>query len=280
MADWRYFAPHFWNDSYILKLKPLEKYVYIYLFTNPHCNQAGLYELPVEIMSFELQLSPEEIKEIIEKFQQDGKLEYVDDVMWLKNFLKHQPNKSPLVWKRIVKDIKMVSNHSDKLIERYFKHLDTLNIPYPKDIEKVSKGYQKGIDRTIRKGKGKEKEKDLDTDVSITNTLNDKKSSSSEPSSKNIPQITFNFEKRKWENITDEDKKGWKKAYPACDITIELAKMADWLLSNPKKRKKNYRSFITNWLSRQQDRGGTKVGKLSQETEDSIAEFYKKKKGG
>jgi len=34
--------------------------------------------------------------------------------------------------------------------------------------------------------------------------------------------------------------------------------MAAWLVANPKQRKKNYQRFITNWLSREQDRGGTK----------------------
>jgi len=34
--------------------------------------------------------------------------------------------------------------------------------------------------------------------------------------------------------------------------------MKAWLLSNPEKKKKNYRRFITNWLSRSQEKGGTK----------------------
>jgi len=37
--------------------------------------------------------------------------------------------------------------------------------------------------------------------------------------------------------------------------------MKEWLLSNPKKRKKNYRRFITNWLTRSQEKGGTKSKK-------------------
>ena len=70
--------------------------------------------------------------------------------------------------------------------------------------------------------------------------------------------IDFNFQNRKWENITIEDKSGWKDAYPVCDIEHELKGMREWLLANPSKRKSNYRKFITNWLSRQQDKGGTK----------------------
>jgi len=69
--------------------------------------------------------------------------------------------------------------------------------------------------------------------------------------------IDFDFQTRKWENIKIEDKSGWLAAYPACDIELELYKMREWLLANPDKRKKNYRRFIVNWLTRTQDKGGS-----------------------
>jgi hypothetical protein len=57
--------------------------------------------------------------------------------------------------------------------------------------------------------------------------------------------------------ITEKDHSEWKEAYPACDITRQLAAMHQWLLANPAKAKKsNWRKFVTNWLLRQQDRGG------------------------
>jgi len=71
-------------------------------------------------------------------------------------------------------------------------------------------------------------------------------------------KISFSFEDKRFFNITEEDIAGWKEAYPACDIKAELRKMREWLLANPEKRKVNYRRFIVNWLSKQQDRGGSK----------------------
>jgi hypothetical protein len=73
----------------------------------------------------------------------------------------------------------------------------------------------------------------------------------------NLTHISF---PNRWDGIGEEDKAAWIKAYPACDIEIELAKMAEWLKANPTKKKSNYRRFITNWLSRSQDRGGTQRG--------------------
>jgi Zn-dependent M16 (insulinase) family peptidase len=36
--------------------------------------------------------------------------------------------------------------------------------------------------------------------------------------------------------------------YPNVDVAQELRMMDDWLESNPRRRKKNYRRFISNWL--------------------------------
>ncbi len=71
-------------------------------------------------------------------------------------------------------------------------------------------------------------------------------------------KIFFNFESEKWENIQKKDIERWGKTYSACDIEYELLSMADWLISNPEKKKSNYKSFISRWLRKEQDRGGTK----------------------
>ena len=59
-----------------------------------------------------------------------------------------------------------------------------------------------------------------------------------------------------WTGISDADRERWAAAYPACNIDLQLARMNDWLVANPTKRKSNYPKFITNWLIAQQDRGG------------------------
>lgn len=86
------------------------------------------------------------------------------------------------------------------------------------------------------------------------NVKNVKKSTTSQKQ-----KINFDFNKEVWENITDKDREGWRKAYPACNVDIELKQMREWLLSNPDKRKSRYRRFITNWLSRSQERGGSET---------------------
>jgi len=61
-----------------------------------------------------------------------------------------------------------------------------------------------------------------------------------------------------WQGITDADRQEWRTAYPACDLTAELAKAASWLKGNPAKaHRSNWRRFLVSWLTRSQDRGGT-----------------------
>jgi hypothetical protein len=61
-----------------------------------------------------------------------------------------------------------------------------------------------------------------------------------------------------WQGITDADRDGWAKAYPAAIVDQELAKATDWLKANPTRAvRKNWRKFLTGWLSRCQDKGGT-----------------------
>jgi hypothetical protein len=71
-----------------------------------------------------------------------------------------------------------------------------------------------------------------------------------------------------WSGITDADRTAWLIAYPAATLTTELAKAGEWLRSNPTKSKRsNWRKFLTGWLSRCQDGGGTRTGGTQQQAQ-------------
>lgn len=60
-----------------------------------------------------------------------------------------------------------------------------------------------------------------------------------------------------WTGIQDADREQWGKAFPACDLDRQLAAMGVWLEANPSKaRKSAWTRFISNWLTRSQDKGG------------------------
>lgn len=61
-------------------------------------------------------------------------------------------------------------------------------------------------------------------------------------------------------SVTQEMLSEFVSLYPAVDVMQELRNMRGWLLNNPKNRKtrSGVRRFINSWLSREQDKGGTR----------------------
>lgn len=60
-----------------------------------------------------------------------------------------------------------------------------------------------------------------------------------------------------WTGFTGDLWDELSQAYPACDIRRQMLAMEQWLKANPvKARKSNWRKFVTNWLAKEQDRGG------------------------
>jgi len=65
-------------------------YFYQYLLLCERNNLSGVYENPVEVMSFESKFSIKDVREFLGKFEKDKKLMFVDDYVILFNFLKNQ----------------------------------------------------------------------------------------------------------------------------------------------------------------------------------------------
>lgn len=59
--------------------------------------------------------------------------------------------------------------------------------------------------------------------------------------------------------VTAEQAAEWAALYPAVDVMQELRKMRGWLDANPSRRKTRagILRFVTGWLAKEQDRGGT-----------------------
>lgn len=60
-------------------------------------------------------------------------------------------------------------------------------------------------------------------------------------------------------NVPLKDIATYRRLYPAVDVEAELRGMIGWCLSNPKRRKTSagVKGFITRWLKKTQDAGGT-----------------------
>lgn len=80
-----------------------------------------------------------------------------------------------------------------------------------------------------------------------------------EKSAPTPPVISLILHDNSYFDVTNDDYVKWKELYPAVDVMQELRKMAGWCDSNKTKRKtrRGVRAFITAWLAREQDKGGS-----------------------
>lgn len=88
MAKKRYINTKFWSDDFIISLKPLERYFFLYLLTNEHTDICGIYELSLKVMTRETDLTEKEIIDILRVLE--AKIAYIDGWVSIKNFEKHQ----------------------------------------------------------------------------------------------------------------------------------------------------------------------------------------------
>lgn len=74
-----------------------------------------------------------------------------------------------------------------------------------------------------------------------------------------LPVITLLLNTGEEYGIVQSDIAEWQELYPAVDIMQELRNMKGWCKENAAKRKtsRGIRRFITSWLAREQNRGGT-----------------------
>ena len=77
--------------------------------------------------------------------------------------------------------------------------------------------------------------------------------------------ITYNDDKKCFEDVPLEKIQQWGEAFPAVDIALELKSAALWVADNPTKAKSQWGRFLTNWFRRTQERGGNR-GKVLKKT--------------
>jgi hypothetical protein len=83
MAKFRKVFTAFWDDLFIEKLSPEDRYFYLFLLTNPLCTECGIYEIsPSKICSY-TGYNRETVMTILKRFQDSEKLVYNDDTFEL-----------------------------------------------------------------------------------------------------------------------------------------------------------------------------------------------------
>ncbi|WP_299092254.1 DnaD domain protein [uncultured Metabacillus sp.] len=75
MAKYRMVRTDFWKNPIVLEeMIPEDKYFYLYLLTNPHTTQIGIYRITKKQMAFDLGYSIESVHSLMERFIRHHKL--------------------------------------------------------------------------------------------------------------------------------------------------------------------------------------------------------------
>lgn len=98
--------------------------------------------------------------------------------------------------------------------------------------------------------------------------------------------ISFPLNDKSFYDVLQSDVVHYKELYPAVNVEQELRSMLGWLESNPTKRKtrRGIKSFITSWLNKNQNQGGSKYGAFSENNQSASSckqsprDYYKGEK--
>ena len=134
----RGFSTEYWADTFVETLPAEGKLLYAYLWTNPHCNQAGLYEITLNRIAYETKLPADSLPSLIQSLETKVKWYPEQNLVWVKNFVKRQ-SKSPKFLAAAAKSL--VSIHDNGAIEElltYNRERYSISIPYRYYIDRVS----------------------------------------------------------------------------------------------------------------------------------------------
>ena len=134
----RGFDDGFWSNPFTMRLPRDAKALLAYLFTNQHCNPAGLYKIAPETIAFETKIPEEDLPNLFELIGEKVKWYPEDSLVWYKNFVKRQA-KSPkflIAVGRCLENIKR-KDVVQELIE-YNYSIHSISIPYGNSSSSVS----------------------------------------------------------------------------------------------------------------------------------------------
>jgi len=144
MSSQRMIKDSFWTDSYIARLDPSEKLLFLYLLTNPLCNIAGIYEIQLRRIAFDTGFDVDMVEKLLCRLEKDDKILRKDEWILIINHAKHQAYKNDNVTKGISRIIEELPEKVKALkgFER-LSHLTLLNLTLPNASKEAGGGIKK-----------------------------------------------------------------------------------------------------------------------------------------
>ena len=241
---YRKFDTGTWEDKRFEPLEPLERYLFIYLWTNSQCNQAGMYEITLRRLEFETKIPSTNLEPLLKGLSPMVQWWSTDEVIFIPNFLKRQcQNKQfaegalKLVCETWPDKLQVFVNANKSILKKY-------RIEVPKIVEPPLNPPPSPT----------EAEAVTDTEADIL--CSERSDDNSEPQSEILFEIPL-IKKDGTFSVTQANIDEWQDTFPGIDALAEVKKYRQWAKDNPAKRKtvSGIRKSITHWLSKAQDRG-------------------------
>ena len=142
MAIKRIVSTEFWTDKKVVEqFTPEDKLFFLYLLTNPHTTQLGIYPFIPKVAAFEIGYSKDTVLSLIERFERYEIIMFSNSSgeIAVKNYLKHSIVKGGTpVYDLLVKEANLVK---DKSLLRFIlsANSDSLNDTVRKFINDIEK---------------------------------------------------------------------------------------------------------------------------------------------
>ena len=276
----RGFATETWDsDEWFQDLSRDQRYLFIYLWTNAHCNPAGLYHITLVTIANEAKFSKEDVPELLNSLTPKIKWYPEQNLIWVKNFIKRQ-SKSPKFLAAAAKCLTTIKHNGaikellDYNLERY-----SISIPYQYYIDRISILTRVTASDTgpvseeveVVKGKGEK--------ITTGEAIPPSKSEIEENLSEGDRKVISVWCSVKGFNMALSDASELvarlRTEFPDIDILAQSKKWAARKLSEPLMKKSRPSAQIWNWMCKAREfekKGGERYGAHRPGAEESSAE--------
>ena len=260
----------FWNDEKVMDMfTPEDKLFFLYLLTNPHTTQLGIYAINPKYITIEMGYSLESVSVLLDRFEnQYGIIKYSKNTQEIavKNFLKHSIVKGGApVRDCLIRELKAVKNkelinfvfahikqyeHINKTVREIITEYEELNgeIVYCYDKRKIAEKEKNENDNV--------NENENENEVSLHDSSND-----SFPHLSKEKKVRHKYGEYKNVLLSDEDMQKLKTEFPN-DYEERIERLSSYVASTGKTYK-NHLATIRNWARKDKAKGDISNGAIS-----------------
>ncbi len=259
----RYRAIHclIWNDDKFPFMSDHGKLVFFHLLTTPFSTPFGCFKAGKASLLEESRIDPKGFAKGFAEGLEKGMFKYDERTLtiFLPNFLKHNKPPNPNVVKKWSKVFREIPDGPLR-DENYFAISEC--------CERTGKAFAKAFRESFPEPPGKsmaiqeqEQEQEQEQDKDSCPELSGERSEPEQEQKKAVlffPIVGDPGNENQFP-IFQEDVDQWQECFPGLKVSMELPKIRQWSVDNPKKRKTKtgIRNHIRGWLDREQNtRGG------------------------